>query len=73
MGFIRRPIMETFHLYDDRNLMCSLDNIGKSTLEGKKHYLIRNGYSIISNLFHPDKEFYIKETENILSNIFGGK
>jgi len=72
MGFIRRPIMETFHLYDDRNLMCSLDNIEKSTSEGTKHYLIRNGYSIISNLFHPDKEFDIKETENILSNIFSG-
>ena len=34
------------------------------------HYLVRHGYSIISNLFHPDKEFDVKETEGILSNIY---
>lgn len=63
--------METFYLYDDRKLKCSLDTDAKSAPDGAPHYLTRHGYSIISNLFHPDKEFDLKETEDILSNIYG--
>lgn len=71
MGSTTRPIMETFYLYDDRKLKCSLDTDAKSAPDGAPHYLTRHGYSIISNLFHPDKEFDLKETEDILSNIYG--
>ena len=70
MGSTTRPIMETFYLYDDRRLKCSLDTDAKSSSDGAPHYLTRHGYSIISNLFHPDKEFDVKETEGILSNIY---
>ena len=72
MGSTTRPIMETFYLYDDRKLKCSLDTDAKSAPDGAPHYLTRNGYSIISNLFHPDKEFDLRETEKILSIIYEG-
>lgn len=71
MGSIRRPIMETFYLYDDRRLMCSLDKNSKPAPEGASHYLDKHGYSIISNLFRTDKDFEVSETESILTNIFG--
>jgi len=66
-----RPLMETHFKYDDRRLMCSLDPGSEPAPTGAKHYIDNHGYSIISNLFKPDEDIDLDETESILSTIFG--
>jgi|ETN01SMinimDraft_1059929.scaffolds.fasta_scaffold06673_9 hypothetical protein len=63
-------LMENDNNYTDRYLKYSLDFNIDPIESGASQYLNKHGFSRIKNLFVPNKEFNIDETESILSNIY---